>query len=233
MRTAGVFVLREVKSFVKKIPVIGPTAVRLHLPFKTSSDYWERRYSKGGNSGVGSYGRLAEFKADFLNAFVEKNRINSVIEYGCGDGSQLKLARYPNYTGVDVSPKAVEICRALFAMDESKRFFDMDFVKQPMVADLALSLDVVYHLVEDSIFESYMQRLFDSSRRFVIVYSTNVDDTAPSQHVRHRCFTTWVEQNRPEWYVISKMANIYPFDPANPGETSSADFYVFARNDAV
>jgi hypothetical protein len=221
-------VLKEVKSFVKQIPVIGPTVVRLHLPFKTSSDYWEKRYAKGGNSGVGSYGRLAEFKADFLNAFVEKNRINSLIEYGCGDGSQLKLARYPSYTGVDVSPRAVEICRALFATDESKRFFHTDAVKQPMVADLALSLDVVYHLVEDSVFESYMHRLFDSSQRFVIVYSSNVEDPKPSQHVRHRCFSTWVGRNRPEWHVTLKVPNIYPFDPANDGETSIADFYVFA-----
>jgi Methyltransferase domain len=224
---------KEVKSFVKNIPVIGPTVVRLHLPFKTSSDYWEKRYAKGGNSGVGSYGRLAEFKANFLNAFVEENHINSVIEYGCGDGSQLKLTRYPSYTGVDVSPRAVEICRALFATDHSKRFFHTDVVKQPMVADLALSLDVVYHLVEDSVFESYMHRLFDSSQRFVIVYSSNVDDATPSKHVRHRCFTTWVEQNRPQWYVTSKMTNIYPFDPANAGETSVADFYVFAPHGTV
>jgi hypothetical protein len=220
--------LKEVKSFVRKVPVIGPMAVRLHLPFKTSSDYWEKRYVKGGNSGVGSYGRLANFKAEFLNAFVEKNRINSVIEYGCGDGSQLKLARYPSYTGIDVSLKAVEICRGLFATDESKRFFHTDTVKTRMIADLALSLDVVYHLVEDSAFESYMHRLFDSAQRSVIVYSSNLNDATPIQHVRHRHFTSWVEQNRPEWDITSKVANIYPYDPATPGETSVADFYVFA-----
>jgi hypothetical protein len=220
--------LNGVKSFVRKVPVIGPVAVRLHLPFKTSSDYWEKRYLKGGNSGVGSYGRLANFKAEFLNAFVEKNRINSVIEYGCGDGSQLKLARYPSYTGVDVSLKAVDICRTLFGTDESKHFFHTDTVKTPMIADLALSLDVVYHLVEDSAFESYMHRLFDSAQRFVIVYSSNLDDATPIQHVRHRHFTSWVEQNRPQWYITSKVANIYPYDPANPGDTSLADFYVFA-----
>jgi SAM-dependent methyltransferase len=219
--------LYGVKGFVKKLPVIGPMAVRLHLPFKTSSDYWEKRYVKGGNSGVGSYGRLASFKAEFLNAFVEKNRINSVIEYGCGDGSQLKLALYPTYTGVDVSPKAVEICRALFATDESKCFFHTDTVETGMVADLALSLDVVYHLVEDSVFESYMHRLFDSARRFVIVYSSNLNDATPTQHVRHRHFTSWVEQNRPQWHVTSKVANIYPYDAANAGDTSLADFYVF------
>src|ERR1700760_1333334 len=125
--------LNEVKRAVRKVTMLGTFGVRLDLPFKTSSDYWERRYVRGGNSGVGSYGRLANFKAEFLNDFVEQHRINSVIEYGCGDGSQLKLASYPSYIGIDVSPRAVEICRALFAADRSKRFFHTDAVKTPMV----------------------------------------------------------------------------------------------------
>jgi SAM-dependent methyltransferase len=203
-------------------------AVRLHLPFRTSSEYWEKRYVKGGNSGVGSYGRLANFKAEFLNNFVEQHRIKSVIEYGCGDGSQLELARYPSYTGIDVSPKAVEICRALFATDRSKRFLHTDTVKTPMVSDLALSLDVVYHLVEDSAFENYMHRLFDSAQRFVIIYSSNLNDATPTRHVRHRHFTSWVEQYKPQWYVSAHVPNVYPYHPASPGDTSLADFYVFA-----
>lgn len=220
--------INELKAVVKNIPVIGPMAARLHLPFRNSSDYWERRYAKGGNSGVGSYGRLAKFKADFLNDFVKTNSVHSVLEFGCGDGSQLTLAQYPSYTGVDVSSKAIEICRALFAADLSKRFLHSDAPELTGTADLALSLDVVYHLVENAVFEKYMCRLFDSARRFVIVYSSNFDDSTPVEHVRHRCFTTWVEQNRPRWYVASKMANIYPYRADNPGDTSVADFYVFA-----
>jgi SAM-dependent methyltransferase len=228
MTTAEQLMLNGVKSVVRKMPILGPMAVRLHLPFRTSSEYWEKRYVKGGNSGVGSYGRLANFKAEFLNDFVEQHRINSVIEYGCGDGSQLKLARYPSYTGIDVSPRAVEICRALFAADRSKRFFHTDTVKTPMVTDLALSLDVVYHLVEDSAFENYMHRLFDSAQKFVIIYSSNLHDATPTRHVRHRHFTSWVEQNKPQWYVTAHVANVYPYDPASPGDTSLAEFYVFA-----
>jgi Methyltransferase domain len=220
--------LNGVKSVVRKMPILGPMAVRLHLPFKTSSDYWEKRYVKGGNSGVGSYGRLSHFKAEFLNDFVEQHGIDSVIEYGCGDGSQLKLARYPSYTGIDVSSRAVEICRALFRTDRSKRFFHTDAVKIPLVTDLALSLDVVYHLVEDSAFENYMHKLFDSAQRFVIIYSSNLDDPTPTRHVRHRHFTSWVEQYKPQWHVTAHVANVYPYDPASSSDTSLADFYVFA-----
>ena len=53
--------------------------------------YWENRYKNNGNSGAGSYGRLAEFKADVINNFIAENKITSVIEFGCGDGNQLSL----------------------------------------------------------------------------------------------------------------------------------------------
>jgi SAM-dependent methyltransferase len=130
--------------------------------FTSSSEYWELRCKTGGNSGAGSYGRLARFKAEFLNRFVEEQHIKSVIEFGCGDGAQLELASYPSYTGVDVSVKAVDVCRSKFKGVSSKRFLHMNDVVSGTVADLSLSLDVIYHLVEDSTFDatcgSYLNR---------------------------------------------------------------------------
>lgn len=91
--------------------------------WKSSSDYWERRYRSGCDSGAGSYHRLAVFKADIINDFVRSNNIMSVIEWGCGDGNQLNYAQYPQYTGIDVSAKAVEICKKIFRGDNSKQFY--------------------------------------------------------------------------------------------------------------
>jgi hypothetical protein len=54
-----------------------------------SVNYWENRYAAGGNSGDGSYGRLAVFKAEFINKFIDEVNINSATEMGCGDGHQL------------------------------------------------------------------------------------------------------------------------------------------------
>jgi hypothetical protein len=78
------------------------------------------------------------------------------------------------------------------------------------------------------VFDAYMRRLFESARRFVIVYSSNMDQDWPRKHVRHRQFTRWVEQNKPDWYLQSTLKNAYPYDPADPDQTSFADFYVFA-----
>ena len=44
-----------------------------------SGEYWENRYKANGNSGAGSYNRLAEFKAEVINGFVKEN--NMEINY--------------------------------------------------------------------------------------------------------------------------------------------------------
>lgn len=74
----------------------------------SSAAYWEQRYRAGGHSGAGSYGRLAAFKADFLNALIRDNAIATAtaIEFGCGDGNQLALLDIPDYVGLDIAPAA-------------------------------------------------------------------------------------------------------------------------------
>jgi hypothetical protein len=202
---------------------------RSHSVFN-SADYWDQRYKSSGNSGAGSYGHLAAFKADFLNSFVKDYGVESVVEFGCGDGNQLKLAKYPRYVGYDVSAKAVEICRTLFADDPNKSFHILtDFTGDK--ADLSLSLDVIYHLIEDKVFHAYMEILFRSSTRWVIIYSSNRDenDTNQSAHVRHRKFTEWIAGSAPDYRQALHIPNKYPVDHFG-ANGSFADFYVFQKS---
>jgi hypothetical protein len=234
----------SLKSFIKSIPVVGPTAAKLSqlavfararsLTFQGSGSFWEDVYREGGTSGPGSYGRLAAFKAEILNDFVKKKNIQTVIEFGCGDGAQLGLANYPQYVGVDIASSSIKRCSALFANDSTKRFYVADNLPKDLGAlDLALSLDVIYHLVEDSVFEAYMRRLFDVSRRYVVIYSSNHDNTLTrATHVRHRKFTTWIDENTPGWRTDGVIPNRFPFDPKQPEETSHADFYIYARQNS-
>ena len=198
------------------------------LDFTTSSDYWEQRYLDGGNSGAGSYGRLALYKAEVLNDFVAQHEIDSVIEFGSGDGNQLNHAKYPAYTGVDVSKKAVLDCQARFAEDTSKTFVTLA-AYEGQKADLALSLDVIYHLVEDATYENYMETLYDAANRFVIVYTSNKNEQHEAEHVRHRRFTDWVDQKRKDFRLTAHLPNRFPFDTKNPDNTSFADFFIFER----
>jgi hypothetical protein len=204
--------------------------------FEQSGSYWEERYRLGGNSGSGSYGRLAAFKAEVLNTFVEREGVASLIEFGCGDGNQLSLAHYPDYTGLDVAREAVRRCEKRFAADGTKRFVHYDQAafeagRTTKIAHAALSLDVIFHLVEDSVYERYMTHLFDSAKRFVIVYSSNRDgdEGERAKHVRHRRFTDWIETHRPDWSLKQHIPNRYPESIADGGEVSFADFYVYER----
>jgi hypothetical protein len=197
--------------------------------FGHSAQYWDERYQAGGNSGAGSSGRLAEFKAEVLNRFVRERGIASVIELGCGDGKQLKLAIYPNYIGIDVSPEAIALCRARFDGDETKTFYATSEMPVLVPRDLALSLDVIYHLIEDDTFHAYMRQLFDAASRYVIVYSSNKDAPGPAVHVRHRAFRDWIAENRPSWTLIEAIRNKYPYDDRDPDTTSFADYYGFER----
>ncbi len=201
---------------------------RTKLKFTNSASYWEERYQTGGNSGTGSYGRLAEFKAEVLDSFVAKRKVKSVIEFGPGDGNQLSLATYPAYTGVDISQSAVKACEMRFAEDQTKAFMTVaDYDGRR--ADLALSLDVIFHLVEDEVFETYMTSLFDAAERFVIIYSSNKDDQNTAQHVRHRKFIDWVTSNRPTFALAEHIPNRYPYDKNDQENTSFADFYMFEK----
>ncbi len=226
--------MRIIAKKIINIPFFYKCVKRLYfLNFPGSQIYWELRYKNGKTSGAGSYNRLARFKADILNLFVKENNIKSVIDFGCGDGNQLSLSNYPMYIGFDVSHTAIRICKERFAGDKSKSFFLYDslcFVDNHNIfqADLTISLDVIYHLIEDDVFNEYMKSLFSSSKKFVIIYSSNYNKNQ-TYHEKDREFTRWIELNAPNWKLLKKIDNEYPYDPSGLDNTSKADFYIFKK----
>lgn len=222
------------KEFIKKTPILNSVAKFIYFsfiaPFKSfpgSEDYWKNRYLAGDNSGAGSYHKLAEFKSEILNSFIIDQKIETIIEYGCGDGNQLKSLNYPSYIGFDISLEAIALCENTFSHDDSKTFKLMSAYAGEK-SQLTLSLDVIYHLIEDEVFSTYMKRLFDSAESFVILYSSNTDQQAKLQasHVKHRKFSTWIENNRPEWKLSQHVPNKYPLT-SDDKEGSFADFYIY------
>jgi hypothetical protein len=194
-----------------------------------SKHYWENRYRSGGNSGAGSAGRLGTYKADFLNGFVRANNVQSVVEFGSGDGAQLGLFDFPMYLGIDVSEKAIADSHKLHDGNPKLEFLlDTDLTKA-YECELSLSLDVIYHLVEDDVLEKYLRNLFFFATRFVIIYSSDFERPWNAQHVRHRHFTKMVSTRFPEWRRIATVANPYLFDAERPGETSFCDFVIYGQ----
>lgn len=196
-----------------------------------SKEYWESRYASGGNSGVGSHGELAKFKADTINLFVKLKSIQSVVDLGCGDGDQISLFTIPQYIGLDVSKTAIEKCVTRYKDDFTKRFYHYDpesyeEKKSIILSDLSISLDVLYHLIEYEVFETYLHHLFSSSTKYVIIYSTNEEMKTRfySTHVFHRYFTEYVEETFPDWYLIEVLKNQFP-------DKSRSDFYFYEKSD--
>jgi hypothetical protein len=217
-----------IKDIIRPVPGVRQASIyRQRFFFRGSADFWEKNYARGDTSGSGSYGALAAGKAQFLNTFVADSGIGSVIEFGCGDGHQLSLARYPRYIGLDVSRHAIGMCLARFGADQTKSFYLYDgrcFADRAGIftADLALSLDVIYHLVEDDIFETYMKHLFSAGRRYVIAYTTDAPAWGTAPHVRHRNISGWVAARCPDWRLISTVRG----PNTGPGR---ADFFVYER----
>lgn len=167
----------------------------------TPAGYWDRRYRDGRTSGAGSEGDEGAYKAMYVNEFMRDHDIVSVIDWGCGDGQVLGQLELRNpwraYTGIDVSPTIIERMR--------QRYRELEFMnaeeacKGQYSADLALSMDVLFHLPDDGDYFTYLDHLFDSAEKYVLVYSTNYAGGRTARHVFRREFTPDIAGRFPDW----------------------------------
>lgn len=224
------------KSFLKRNPSLEGIIISIKRifvkeeRFETSENYWINRYNRNGDSGPGSYNNLAAFKADTLNTFISFNKIDSLIDFGCGDGNQLSLLKVKKYLGLDVSQNALDRCKKKFKRDSSKSFLlYKNYAGEKF--DLSISLDVIYHLIENETYENYMNKLFSSSKKFVIIYSSNSDVAlGNSPHFKQRKFTSWVQEHITDFELIEKIPNRFPSINGSFSHNSSiSDFYIYER----
>lgn len=227
---------------MRRIPALGPLAVSAKKwmadrRFAGSEAYWERHYADGGDSGPGSRGQLAAYKAGFVNDFVSSHDVGSVVELGCGDGQQLSLADYLAYTGLDVSLTALRMCTSRFGADRTKTFLPYSpgafYDGQGLLrADLALSMDVLFHLVEDDVFETYLRDLFGLARRWVIIYASDGSRESSIGSVTNRPFTGWVARNISGWKLEGHVPNPRAWD-GDVNRTTRSDFFIYMRAGAA
>ncbi|HVG42341.1 MAG TPA: hypothetical protein VM888_12080, partial [Chitinophagaceae bacterium] len=133
-------------------------------------------------------------------------------------------------TGLDISPSIIEKCKAKFKGDARKSFmvYKPNLVESGALqrSDVALSLDVLYHLVEKEVYINYLKDLFNFSQKFVVIYSTNYNEVE-AVHIVHRKFTDDVATLFPEWKLEKEIKNKFP----GTGEQESlADFFIFKKN---
>lgn len=195
----------------------------------SSLAYWRNRYAKGQNSGSGSYGQVADFKAQVLNTFIKENEISRCIEFGCGDGNQLGLLNIPSYLGFDVAPGAIELCIEKYRDDVSKSFVLYDpkyFVNKSFIeAELTLSMDVILHLIEEEIYSEYMTALFDASSKYVAIFTTATDKQPAKMapHNRFRDHRPWIGKFAASFREINSVLT-----PHELGYPEGTGFYFYS-----
>lgn len=175
----------------------------------TPAGYWDRRYREGRTSGAGSEGDEGAYKAAYVSKFVTDNDVMSILDWGCGDGQVLRKMDLPGlgdpeyvvYTGVDVSPTIVARMRREFPFLEFHA--PEDAVNWGFSAELTLSMDVLFHLPDDIDYFGYLDQLFGSSTRFVVIYATNYAGGRTARHVFRREFTPDIAERFPDWKLTT------------------------------
>ena len=215
--------------FVESDPDTYTSGIRRSAKGFDYQQYWEETYAGGGNSGAGSYGVLAEYKAAVLNELIEREGIRTVLEFGCGDGHQLGLVRYPEYIGLDVSGAAVDMCLAKYSSDETKSFFlyHPRRFRDParlLRSELVVCLDVLYHITDEADFKSTLDQIFSSAERYVVLYTkiTGDDETQVVPTIKDRDVLLRIRLDYSDFKIVSQPPQPYP-------HLSSASFIVLER----
>ena len=111
--------------------------------------------------------------------------------------------------------------------DSGPGSYDQNYFHDPLrvvSADCALSLDVIFHLLEDDVFAANMQNLFNCGRRFVIVYGTDEEEIRRKHvSVRLRKYSDYIAANIPEFRAALRVTRKEGF----------GDFYLYERISSV
>lgn len=148
--------------------------------------YWNDRYVSGRDSGAGSYGLEAQYKASVINEVISKTGAKVIHEVGVGDGNNLQYYDIKeSYIGYDISREAINLCLQKFSGD-TRYSFTTD--KHILInADLCLCLDVLFHQVQDELYQETLDLLFKTNAKSVLIYSYDSDDNnGMSAHMKMR-----------------------------------------------
>lgn len=221
--------MNNIKQFLKKIPSLYSFFKFFHKTIfrmtYNSSLYWDKRYSSGGNSGVGSYGDKAIMKADVVNRWITLEDVESICEWGFGDGNQLSYyaIKGKQYVGYDVSETVINSARLRFPKNYNF-FWTSDYNNETY--DVSLSIEVIFHL-DDSKFQNYMTNLFKSSKKYVIIFSTNYD-SQPDYHMIHHEIIDYCKEHFPSFRLCEEVCpDIFKTSEINKSLNSC--FFIFKR----
>lgn len=187
-----------------------------------SIEFWNQRYKKNLDSGLGSRNDLLEFKVNFINDFIKKNNLKSVLDFGHGDLFIASRLNVDKYKGIDIFDPPLNT-----GLDLEKSRFD-EYNGES--ASAVLCLDVLYHILEDE--QDYMRKSLDKmiekAEKYLIIYAQDSLNTEffDVEFRVHLYNSRWIQ------YLQTKenVELIYRQPQPENGYTS-AQFFVYKKND--
>lgn len=128
--------------------------------------YWEKRYSRGRSSGIGSIGNIREWKWNNIDSYVPC--INHVIDIGCGDLSFWEGRNCEDYFGLDVSRTIIE--------RNKKNRSNWQFVTgkaekriEDLHKDVVFCFDLLFHIMDNNEFIHILENLCYYSKKWIFI----------------------------------------------------------------
>ncbi|MBI5582909.1 MAG: class I SAM-dependent methyltransferase [Deltaproteobacteria bacterium] len=147
---------------------------------------------EGGGSGEGSQPVHTRGYVRFLQKFLKKNRIRSVLDFGCGDWQFSRFIDWSGlqYLGLDLVRPVVERNREAFGAPHIEfRVFEGDFSRLP-AADLIIAKDVLQHWSHRSV-KSFLSTLL-RYRYALITNCVNPGGITPNEDIEDGSFR-WLD----------------------------------------
>lgn len=135
------------------------------------TNYWEKLYSRGGNSGSGSVGPLRDWKWRMLLKYCAY--MDHVIDFGCGDLSFWSGIGCKDYTGIEQSDSRVRLNTikrpdlSCVCMDASDKRIPEVIPTSPTV----ICFDMLFHVMDEDAYVRILENLSDCSSEYIFVYT--------------------------------------------------------------
>lgn len=144
---------------------------------------WGKNKQGQGHSGAGSTAEVTQRYREFLEQFIKKHKIRSVVDAGCGDWEFSKLVDWQgvDYLGIDISDRVVNRLIRLH-QKENIRFRAGDVTEKLPSADLLIIKDVLQHLPNLWIQRFIKNNLQKGRYRYAII----TNDRAPKKHKNNK-----------------------------------------------
>lgn len=133
------------------------------------NNYWDRRYKEGGTSGKGSIGRLKAWKWNTISRYI--NKPENVIDVGCGDLTMWDEMDWDlnSYIGLDISETIIK--RNKQRQPDFRFICTSADVYHELQGEVVLCLDLLFHIMDDDIYEKTLKNLCQYSEKWIFIYT--------------------------------------------------------------